>query len=109
VHSHPAPRSSRRAAFVATAAAALFIGVGVGAWMSSTDAWREVSAASDDARPGGPVGETRLRMDRSLEQFGRRTGTPERGKTSASSASPGPAPAVSTKPAASRGVESDDT
>jgi hypothetical protein len=48
-------------------------------------------------------------MDQSLEQFGRRTGTHERGKTSASSAAPAPLPAVSTKPAAAKPLESDDT
>jgi len=70
------------------------IGITVGAWMGSGADTNAVAAA--DKRPRAASGETRLLMDQSLEQFGRRVGT--QGRATASPVESTPRPSGSNAP-----------
>ena len=69
-------------------AAIFVVGVTLGAWMGGGTDTNAIAAT--DTRPRAVSGETRLLMDQSFEQFGRRVGA--QGRTTASPAESPPRP-----------------
>ena len=57
-------------------AAMFVVGVSIGTWLGGSGDLATVAAA--DTRPRAAAGEPRLLLDQSLEQFGRKAGTPGR-------------------------------
>jgi hypothetical protein len=75
-------------------AAMFLIGLSLGTWMGNSGDTTAVAAG--DNRPRAVSGETRLLMDQSFEQFGRRAGTP--GRASASPPEPATRPESGSEP-----------
>ena len=64
------------------------IGLSLGTWMGGSGDASGIATA--DKRPRAVSGETRLLMDQSFEQFGRRVGTQGRATASPSDSAPRP-------------------